>query len=272
VADAYATTKNWSRLKRWTRSGNWGDAEYLRLAYGAIAERHLRSSNDSNTKSEFETLWQSAVQLSQDVPDHELVLARLATKSQLPNQAEELWVRVEENPTMRREALDNLRQLYRARDETTKLYTVLQRLHESSPNEAPITADLARLGLNLGENTESSHQLAKEAYDRAPNDVNCAVTYAFSLHRLGRNAEALAIIQSLPADGLHDAHAAVYVALVLVEGNELEGGKDYIEAAEDGKLYPEERKLLEEAKTKLVAASAIPSPAESLAPSATPPL
>jgi hypothetical protein len=76
----------------------------------------------------------------------------------------------------------------------------------------------------------------------------------------------------LPADGLHDAHAAVYVALVLVEGNELEGGKDYIEAAEDGKLYPEERKLLEEAKTKLVAASAIPSPAESLAPSATPPL
>jgi hypothetical protein len=44
VADAYATVKNWSRLKRWTRTGNWGDAEYLRLAYGAIAERHLRSA------------------------------------------------------------------------------------------------------------------------------------------------------------------------------------------------------------------------------------
>ncbi|MGC2626028.1 MAG: tetratricopeptide repeat protein [Candidatus Udaeobacter sp.] len=270
VADAYATMKNWSRLKRWTRSGNWGDAEYLRLAYGAIAERHLRSDNNSSTKSEFETLWQSAAQLSQDVPDHELTLAQLATKSQLANQAEELWVRVEENPTMRREALDNLRQLYRGKDETTKLYTVLQRLHESSPNEASITADLARLGLNLGENTESSHQLAKEAYDRAPTDVNCAVTYAFSLHRLGRNAEALAIIQSLPADGLHDAHAAVYVALVLVEGNEPERAKDYTKAAENGKLYPEEKKLLEEAKTKLIAASAIPSPAESPSPSGTP--
>ncbi len=83
VADAYATVKNWSRLKRWTRSGNWGDAEYLRLAYGAIAERHLRSGNDSSAKSEFETLWQSAAELSEDVPDHELMLARLATKSQL---------------------------------------------------------------------------------------------------------------------------------------------------------------------------------------------
>jgi len=244
----------------------------LRLAYGAIAERHLRSDNDANTKSEFETLWQSAAELSTDVPEHELTLARLATKWRLTSPAEELWIRVQENPTMRREALDNLRQLYRAKDETTKLYTVLQRLHESSPNEAPITADLARLGLNLDENTESSHQLAKEAYDRAPTDVNCAVTYAFSLHRLGRNAEALAIIRSLPREQLHDSHAAVYVALMLVEGNELESAKDYIQAAEKGKLYPEEKKLLEEAKTKLIAAPAIPTPAESPWPSGTSPL
>src|SRR6516225_5042051 len=272
VAGAYATVKNWSRLKRWTLKGNWGDAEYLRLAYNALAERHLRSGSDSKTNSEFETLWQSADELSRSDPERELTLARLATKWQLANQAEELWGRVEENPTMRREALDNLRQLYRANDETTKLYEVLQRLHQSSPNEAPITADLARLGLDLGENTERSHQLAKEAYDRAPNDVNCAVTYAFSLNRLTRNAEALGIIQSLPQDQLHDPHAAVYVALVLVDGSELEGAKDFIAAAETGQLYPEEKKLLEEAKTKLIAPSAIPPPAESPPPSATPPL
>lgn len=257
VADAYASVKNWSRLKRWTRTGNWGDDEYVRLAYQAIAERHLRSGNDSD----FGTLWQSADELSQHESKRELTLARLATKFQLENQAEELWVRVEENPTMRREALDNLRQLYRAGDETTKLYAVLQRLHESSPNEAPITADLARLGLNLGENTENSHQLAKEAYDRAPNDVNCAVTYAFSLHRLGRNADAVAIIQSLPPEQLHDPHAAIYVALIFLEGSELDAAKDYMDAAEKGKLYPEEKKLLEEAKTKLIGASASVSPA-----------
>ena len=265
AGDAYATVKNWSLLKHWTRNGNWGDAEYLRLAYDAIAERHLRSGN----APEFETLWQSAAELSGGSPERERALARLATKWQLASQAEELWMRVEKNPTMRREALDNLRQQYRAKDETTKLYAVLQRLHESSPNEEPITADLGRLGLNLGENTESSHQHAKEAYDRAPTDVDCAVTYAFSLHRLGRNAEALAIVQSLPPEQRHDAHAAVYVALVLAEANELERAKDYIAAAENGKLFPEEKKILEEAKTKLIAASAIPSPAKQ-SPSGTP--
>jgi hypothetical protein len=73
----------------------------------------------------------------------------------------------------------------------------------------------------------------------------------------------------LPPDQLQDPHAAVYVALALVEANELEGTKDYIAAAENEKLYPEEKKLLEEAKTKLIGASAIPSPTEA-PPSGTP--
>jgi hypothetical protein len=74
----------------------------------------------------------------------------------------------------------------------------------------------------------------------------------------------------LPPELAHDAHAAVYFALVLVEGNEPERAKDYIEAAENGKLYPEEKKVLQEAKTKLITASAIPSPAESPSPSGIP--
>ncbi len=266
VADAYATVKNWSRLKSWTRTGMWGDSEYLRLAYQAIATRQSRSrSGDPNT--DFETLWYSAEQLASEQPERELALARLASRWQFEKESEELWQRVAENPPMRREALEELRRLYRKKNETAKLYDVLQRLHETSPNEAPITADLARLGLNLDQNTERSRQLAKEAYDRAPNEVNCAVTYAFSLSRLGRNADALAIVQNLPPDQLHDPHAAVYVALLLAEANEIEPANEYIAAADGQRIYPEEQKLLDEAKTKLAIASATPSPAISPVPS-----
>jgi hypothetical protein len=76
----------------------------------------------------------------------------------------------------------------------------------------------------------------------------------------------------LPPDQLQDPHAAVYVALVLLNANQVEGAKDYIAAAENGKLYPEEKKLLEEAKTKLNAASAIPAPTEQPLPGGTPQL
>jgi lipopolysaccharide biosynthesis regulator YciM len=275
VADAYATGKNWSRLKRFTRTGNWGDADNLRLAFQAIAVQHLRSGSGSSATSEFKKLWQGAYDLSKNDSQRQLTLARLATKWQLESQAEEVWLAIEKNPSMRREALNNLRRIDRANGETTKLYEVLERLHEISPDEVPITADLARLGLNLEQNIERSHQLAKEAYDRAPNDINCAVTYAFSLYRLGKNSEALDIIQSLSPDQLHDPRAAVYTALVLIEAGQLDAAKEYIGAAEDDTIYPEEKTLLDEAKAKLLAAPTNPSPGESPAfpaTNATPPL
>jgi Tfp pilus assembly protein PilF len=262
VADAYESVKNWSRLKRWTRSGSWGDAEYLRMAYQAIAARR----SQQNGQDEFQALWSSAEQATNKRPERMLDLARLASKSNLGVESERLWLRVANIPPMRREALDALRRLYRTNNNLEKLYDVLQWLHESSPNEAPITADLARLGLNLDKNIERSHQLAREAYSRAPDEVNCAVTYAFSLDRLGRSAEAFQIIQKLPPDQLHDPHAAVYVTLLLLDANQIDAAKDYIAVADEAKIYPEEKNLLDEARTKLAAASATPVPSVSPSP------
>jgi len=263
VADAYASVRNWSRLKRWTRAGAWGESEYLRLGYHAIAARRLQQ-NTADT--EFETVWRSAEQATNEWPKRELDLARLASKWNLEKEAEQLWLRVGKNPPMRREAFDALRRLYRANNNLEKLYDILHRLHESSPNEAPITADLARLGLTIEQNTKQSYDLAKEAYDRAPNEVNCAVTYAFFLSRLGRSAEGLEIIQRLPTDQLHDPHAAVYTALLLLEANQIDAAKEYINTTDDSKIYLEEKKLLEEARNKIATASASPSPSVSPAP------
>ena len=259
VADAYATVKNWSRLKRFTRTGNWGDADYLRFAFQAIAIQHLRSGSGSSATWEFSKSWQSAYELSKNDWQRQLALARLATKWQLASEAEQLWLAVEKNPSMRREALDNLRRIYRGNSDTTKLYEVLERLHEISPDEAPITADLARLGLDLEQNVERAHQLAKEAYDRAPNETNCVEAYAFSLYRLGRTAEALAIIQTLSPEQLHDPHIAVHAALILVDAGQIDAAKVYIGAAENDGIYPEEKRLLDEAKAKLIAARGIPT-------------
>ena len=265
VADTYATLKNWSRLKRWTSSGSWDESDYLRLGYQAIVARQLRRAAAED--AEFEAFWRSAEQATKALPERELGLAHLASKWNLPAESEELWLRLAKNPPMRREALNALRQLYRAKNEVGNLYQILQRLHQSSPNEPPITADLARLGLNIDRNMQQSQGLAKEAYDRAPNEINCAVTYAFSLDRLGRNAEGLEIIKKLPPSQLHDPHAAVYVALLLVDANQLDAAKEYIDATDDEKIYAEEKKMLDEARAKLAMASSSPSPSASPFPS-----
>src|SRR5882672_12134156 len=131
VADAYANAKNWMRLKRWARKGMWGEADYLRLAYQAIA---TRQSRQDSADTEFHALWRAAEQSTHDQPERELALARLASKWNLEKESEQLWLRVAEDPPMRREALDTLRGLYREDNDTGKLYDVLQRLHDSSPN------------------------------------------------------------------------------------------------------------------------------------------
>jgi hypothetical protein len=267
VAAAFAEVKNWSRLRRWTRSGSWDDTEYLRLAYQALGARQLRQSS---ADAEFDSLWRAGEHAANERPDREVKLARLATKWNLPIEAEQLWLRLSRNPVTRREALNALYRLYRGDNDLKKLYDVLQRLHESSPNELPITADLARLGLNIDQNTKQAQELAKEAYGSEPTDVNCAVTYAYSLYVIGRTAEGLEIIKKLPPESLHDPHAAVYVAVLLLDENQTDAAKEYIQAAKRGPLYAEEKRLLEDQLTKTAGASPSPTPSLSATPTPTP--
>ena len=116
-----------------------------------------------------------------------------------PAEAEQLWLRVSKDAPSRREALDALFRIYRANNDLPNLYRTAQRLHESSPNEPSVAADYARLALLVDQNTAEGHRVAKEAYERAPADVNAAMTYAFSLYGLGRSAEGIEIMKKLPA-------------------------------------------------------------------------
>src|SRR5947209_11095898 len=55
VADAFSAQKNWARLRRWTKGGDWGESEYLRLAYQAYARQQSRQE-----WTEAESLWHDA--------------------------------------------------------------------------------------------------------------------------------------------------------------------------------------------------------------------
>jgi predicted Zn-dependent protease len=265
IADAFVEGKNWSRLKRWTRSSSWGESEYLRLAYQAYGSKQSRQSA---ADAEFSSLWHSAERAAGDRPEREIHLARLAAKWSFTAEAEQLWLRVAKDAPSRREALDALYRIYRANNDLTNLYRTARRLHESSPNESSVAADYARLALLVDQNTAEGHRVAKETYERAPADPNAAMTYAFSLYGLGRSAEGIEIMKKLPAEELHDSHAAVYAAVLLLDENQIAAAQEYILAAQSGLIFPEEKKLLDEAIAKASAAG--PSPSTSPSATATP--
>jgi thioredoxin-like negative regulator of GroEL len=259
VAALLAQTKNWSRLKRWTRSGSWGDDDYLRLAYQAYATRQARRSA---AEAEFDALWGSAEEAAASSPEHTLALARLASQWNLNGKAEPLWLRVAEAAAARREALEALYQIYREANDLPHLRLIAQRLHESSPGETALAADAARLALLVDRNTAAGRELAKQAYESAPNDTAAAVTYAFALYGTGRTAEGLAILKKLPPDQLRDPHTAVYAALLFDDDNQIDIANQYIALARAGHLFPEEKQLLDEIATRRQNVSPASSPNE----------
>lgn len=266
IAAAFAELKNWSRLRRWTRSESWGNEDYLRLGYQAFAAHQLRQSSSD---AEFDTMWRAATHAAAGQPDHEIKLARLASKWNLAIESEELWSNLSRNPPTRRESLDALQKMYRANNDLRKLYDVLQRLHEISPNEIAIAAGLARLGLNIDQNTKQAQELAKQAYDHAPQDWNCAITYAFSLYVQGRTTEGLEVLKKLPPEALRDPHNAVYAAVLLLDLNQGDAAREYIQTAKRGQLYSEEKRLLEDERAKIPGASPTPTPVPSAARGST---
>lgn len=260
IAEAFADLKNWSRLKRWTRGGSWAGAEYLRLAYQAYGSRQLKQSA---ADAEFESLWKSAEKSAAGQHDRETNLARLATKWNLTTEAEQLWLRLAKYPPVRREALDNLFRIYRSANNLRKLLDIARQIHHYAPDDVIATATFARLIMLLEPNTAEGRQLAREAYDKMPYDTACAVTYSYSLYEQGRTAEGIEIIKQLSWEQLHDPHAAAYVAVLLLDENQPDAAKEYIEAADEGRLYVEEKRLLDGARAKLSATAPSPSPSAS---------
>ena len=159
-------------------------------------------------------------------------------------------MRVLKEAPSRREALDALFRIYRANNDLTELYRIAQRLHEIAPNENNTAATYARLALLLDRNTAEGHRVAQETYAAAPTDPNAAATYAFSLYNLGRSAEGLETLRKLPAEQLKDPHTAIYMAILLLDENQVATAQEYIAAARAGSIFPEEKKLLDEAIAK----------------------
>ena len=165
-------------------------------------------------------------------------------------EAEQLWLNVAKVPSARREALDALYALYRATNDLPNLRLTAERLHESSPEEVGLAANAARFALLLDHNAAAGRALAKQAYEKAPNDPAAAVTYAFALYGIGRTAEGIKILETLPPDQLNDPHAAVYAALLYDDENQLDAANKYIALARNGPIFPEEKQLLEEIATR----------------------
>ena len=221
----------------------------------------MRGGRRGAAEEEFDALWASAEDAAAANPDYQLALARLASKWDLPSEAESLWLEVARRSTARREALDALYQIYRETNDLPNLLLIAQRLHDVSPEEPGLTANAARLTLLLDRSAAEGRTLAGRAYRKAPNDPAVALTYAFALYSAGRTAEGLQVLEKLSPEQLRDPHLAVYAALLYDDQNLREAADQYLALAAAEALFPEEKQLLREIALRRQNAASSPNKA-----------
>jgi hypothetical protein len=89
----------------------------------------------------------------------------------------------------------------------------------------------------------------------------CAIAQALSLYSQGRTGEGIEILRKLPPEKLREPHHAVYSAILMLDEGQTDAAREFIDAANAGPLFPEEKKLLDESIEKAQHAPPAPPPA-----------
>lgn len=241
LAECYARQENWKALQDAVENAQWGDLEPLRLAWLA------RALERQNERSAARLRWQSATRLVASHPVLSALLAQLAAGWDWTTETEELlWDIVERFPA-EAWAAPALERFYHAQGNTRGLYKVCRALSDRRPADPVLKNNLAMYRLLLGVDTGTAHQQAREVYQLDPTNAAYASTYAFSQHRLGRDVEALRVMETLPTEALEEPATAAYYAIVLASAGRREEARRYIALAARASLLPEEKAMLEQA-------------------------
>ena len=249
LVDCYLATTNWIELRNFTAGGDWGQVDYLRLAFSSYAWSKLGESlmADGN--------WRSAVNAAGDRLGALNALSELAGRWNMSSKQEDLLWRILKrfpDATWARLELEqrypvSLQSRYFASGNTKGLYRFYCDILSRAPQNLEIKNNAAAIALLLKTNLAKAFQWATEAYARSPTNADVVSTYAYALHLQGRNQEGLAAMQRLTPSQLEQHSVALYYGILLSATGKAKEATPYFQVVRtNGHLLPEEMKLLQE--------------------------
>ena len=73
------------------------------------------------------------------------------------------------------------------------------------------------------------------------------IAEALSRDKLGHPEQGIDLLKRIPAEKLHQARNAAYAAVLLVNNNQPDLAREFLDAANAGPVFPEEKDLLRDA-------------------------
>jgi len=242
LVDYYTGTTNWRGLCQLTAKGDWGEMNFLRLAFLSHAWDELGESLVA------ESQWKSAVNEAGDRLGALNALLELAGRWGKSAAQEQLLLRITQRYPEAAWAQQGLERLYLAAGKTAKLYELYAAQFARLPQNLALKNNLAATALLLHTNLMQACQWAAEIYGQRPAEPVIVSTYAFALHEQSRDAEGLAALQKLSPAQLEQPSVALYYGVLLAATDDKAKARPFLALAEKGgQLLPEEKRLLTEA-------------------------
>jgi predicted Zn-dependent protease len=246
-ADAYVALNDWPKMQTALEEQKWDDIDFLRLA---MLSRACREQNqDFASQKE----WLAAVQSCSDRPRALAALASMAGRWGWAKEREDLlWTVINKFPS-ERWALQSLNETYTSTGNTRGLQKVFSLLVSYNPQDAVAMNNAAAVSLLLNMQIARSAEMAREAYTLYPSNASFASTMAYGLHLQGRTAEGITVLETLKPAQLEQPSIALYYGVLLsaLEPPDKEKVKKFLDIAAKGRLLPEEKILLREARRGL---------------------
>ena len=245
MAGAYAKLGDWIALEAWVTNKDWGQSDFMRHAYLALA---LRNQNKTVAA---EKEWATAEKQAATQPAFLSMLTRSTSDWRWKKEWLELLWTLTNYPETEFEALQNLYQKYSDDADTAGLYRVLVRLGELLPEDERIQNNLAQVSLLLNADMERARKVAEELYRKEETNPAYASTYAFALYTKGDTKGAVKIMNSLNLSQLRDPAVAAYYGVILAASGNAQSAREYLKLGTSARLLPEEKALVKKAESSL---------------------
>jgi tetratricopeptide (TPR) repeat protein len=241
-ADVFAEMKQWDKLSNLLESGAWGPTtkDTIKLA---MSVQVIGSRGNAGLKRQ---MWDEALQSAGPSLSSLRILQRLAALWQWDDESERtLWAIAKAFPDQTW-AYQALFDFSRQQKKAVAMRDIMAALRAADPTVLRYQSDWAMLSL-LTEPTPSWNtpkEMLRKLYSQSPKNAFFATGYAFALAQIGRNDEALALVEKLPESDREYPPRAPYLCFIYGVNHRREKFAKYEPLGKNVDLLNEERRLL----------------------------
>ena len=243
IADNRMLARDWPAVQAMVEEAEWGDFDADRLVISAIVWRELDNSHRATAA------WSLAeLRIQQNVPRIQRLLG-LCARWDAELESEKLSWLLSDCPGDQKAVLEKLFNLCLRRRDSNGLYRAVKGLYLRDRENPAAMNNYAWLSLLRNDDLETAHGLADQIFVKEPTVGPFVSTYAYSQHRRGRTAEAVAALAALKTSELENPTvAACYAYLLKAAGRSEEAAAYFGIARRSPDLLPEEARLFLETR------------------------